>query len=211
MSNQDQFRMFFFLSSLFRSTLGESKMRRAFSIRAAGSFVWAAIAVLLLQAADRPRDRQQRIKETGTFRLVPAGSIRIPLRDVQQPNDYSCGAACFMAVCSYYNVGPKDMARSNLKCNNRKGRLHCPLRQSPPVSPGFRRLALSAEFTGAQAPLLRLKLESAPRIPPPERVCHSLGKNKVNQTRRWPIRGNPIRNPNQITLHIPLPTRCRTR
>src|SRR5207247_9649151 len=68
-------------------------------------------------------------------------------------------------VSMYSSLGKVEvnsMARSNLKCNNRKGRLHRALRQSPIVSTGFRRLAFSTEFTGAQAPLLRLKLESAP-------------------------------------------------
>jgi hypothetical protein len=38
-------------------------------------------------------------------RPVPVGAIKIPLRDVEQPDEFSCGAACLMAICSYYDVG----------------------------------------------------------------------------------------------------------
>jgi hypothetical protein len=36
---------------------------------------------------------------------IPVGAIKIPLRDVEQPDEFSCGAASLMAICSYYNVG----------------------------------------------------------------------------------------------------------
>jgi hypothetical protein len=36
---------------------------------------------------------------------IPVGAIKIPLRDVEQPDEFSCGAASLMSICSYYNVG----------------------------------------------------------------------------------------------------------
>jgi predicted double-glycine peptidase len=44
------------------------------------------------------------------FRDVPVGAIKIPLRDVQQDDDSSCGAAALMSICFYYEVGPKTLA-----------------------------------------------------------------------------------------------------
>lgn len=39
-------------------------------------------------------------------RKIPKGAIKVRLPDVQQPDDYSCGAAVLMSVGSYYLVGP---------------------------------------------------------------------------------------------------------
>jgi hypothetical protein len=35
------------------------------------------------------------------------GAIKIPLPNVQQTTSFSCGAAVFQAVCSYFGVGPE--------------------------------------------------------------------------------------------------------
>jgi hypothetical protein len=38
-------------------------------------------------------------------RLIPVGAIKIPLPDIEQPDEFSCGAASLMSICSYYDVG----------------------------------------------------------------------------------------------------------
>ncbi|HVS37301.1 MAG TPA: C39 family peptidase [Gemmataceae bacterium] len=42
-------------------------------------------------------------------RGVPAGAVKVDVPGVQQHDDYSCGAAALMAVCSYFGVGPDDL------------------------------------------------------------------------------------------------------
>jgi ABC-type bacteriocin/lantibiotic exporter with double-glycine peptidase domain len=72
-----------------------------------------AVAILLATLAGLPagaRDRPRPKRETGTFVGVPVGAIKVPLRDVQQDDEFSCGAAVTMAVCHYYGVGPRDLA-----------------------------------------------------------------------------------------------------
>ena len=40
---------------------------------------------------------------------IPATAIKVDVPGVQQRDDYSCGAAALMAVCSYFGVGPDDL------------------------------------------------------------------------------------------------------
>ncbi len=75
-------------------------MYTAFSRRAAVWFVLAAVFVLPAVATDQPNNHQRRAKPTGQFKPVPVGSIKIPLPDIQQPDDYWCGAAALMSICS---------------------------------------------------------------------------------------------------------------
>ena len=42
-------------------------------------------------------------------RGVPGGAVKVDVPGVQQRDDYSCGAAALMAVCSYFGVGPDDL------------------------------------------------------------------------------------------------------
>jgi predicted double-glycine peptidase len=42
------------------------------------------------------------------FARLRYGAIKIPLPNVQQSTDYTCGAASFQAVCCYFGVGPSD-------------------------------------------------------------------------------------------------------
>jgi sialate O-acetylesterase len=42
-------------------------------------------------------------------RPIPDGALKIALPDVQQPDNYSCGAAALMSVCAYFGVGPEDL------------------------------------------------------------------------------------------------------
>jgi predicted double-glycine peptidase len=72
------------------------------------------VGVLLVAAAvtgpPAGADQRKRPKVVGTFEDVPLGAIKVPLRDVPQVKDYSCGAACTMAVCCYYDVGPRNQS-----------------------------------------------------------------------------------------------------
>ncbi|MDB5311542.1 MAG: hypothetical protein JWO38_5744 [Gemmataceae bacterium] len=82
-------------------------------VRISGRLVAGLLLALLvgtsLVALDGPKTPPKE-QEAGKLRAVPLGAIKIPLRDVQQDDDYSCGAASLMSICSYYNVGPKDLA-----------------------------------------------------------------------------------------------------
>ena len=74
--------------------------------------VFGLVAVLAgtpLGALDRPRVHAPP-EVNAKFQDVPVGAIKIPLHDVQQDDDSSCGAAALMSVCSYYQVGPKTLA-----------------------------------------------------------------------------------------------------
>ena len=39
---------------------------------------------------------------------IPPGAIRIPVPDVTQQTDYSCGASCLEAICKYFGVGKSE-------------------------------------------------------------------------------------------------------
>jgi len=40
--------------------------------------------------------------------FIPVGAIHIPVPDVTQQTEYSCGAASLEAICKYYGVGKDD-------------------------------------------------------------------------------------------------------
>ncbi len=42
------------------------------------------------------------------FARIRFGAIKVPLPNVQQLDDFTCGAAAFQAVCCYFGVGPDD-------------------------------------------------------------------------------------------------------
>jgi predicted double-glycine peptidase len=44
-------------------------------------------------------------------RSIAEGAIKVPVPAIEQPDDYSCGAAALLSVCSYYGVGPRKLAR----------------------------------------------------------------------------------------------------
>lgn len=39
---------------------------------------------------------------------IPPGAIRVPVPDVTQQTDYSCGPSCLEAICKYYGVGKSE-------------------------------------------------------------------------------------------------------
>src|SRR5947209_1539384 len=72
--------------------------------------VLAACSVVLL-ASDRPKPKlyQDRARVARQDHAIPEHSIRLPLPNVAQPDDYSCGAAALWSVCAYYGVvGPPE-------------------------------------------------------------------------------------------------------
>lgn len=73
-----------------------------------------------LRSSSRSRCFQE---ARGDNRSIPGGAIKIALPEVQQPDDYSCGAACLMAVCAYFGVGPEDLEdlKNSLKTNRYSG------------------------------------------------------------------------------------------
>ena len=42
------------------------------------------------------------------FARIRDGAIKVPIPNVQQMEEYTCGAAAFQAVCCYFGVGPSD-------------------------------------------------------------------------------------------------------
>lgn len=48
-------------------------------------------------------------------RKIPKGAIKVMLPDVQQPDDYSCGAGVFMSIASYFGVGPEELETIKLR------------------------------------------------------------------------------------------------
>ena len=54
-----------------------------------------AVCSAVFSVADKPKSLTLKTKEHGDQILIPQGAIKIPLRDVQQPDDYSCGGCCF--------------------------------------------------------------------------------------------------------------------
>jgi hypothetical protein len=47
-------------------------------------------------------------KPVPKYAAIPPDAIKVPLPDVQQPDDDSCGAASLMAIFAYYGLGPED-------------------------------------------------------------------------------------------------------
>jgi predicted double-glycine peptidase len=65
----------------------------------------AAISLGLLTAGAAP---QVVAPANATYVHYTAGNIHVPVPEVQQPDNYSCGAASTMAILAYYGVGPED-------------------------------------------------------------------------------------------------------
>jgi predicted double-glycine peptidase len=42
------------------------------------------------------------------FARIRDGAVKVPIPNVQQMEDYTCGAAAFQAVCCYFGVGPSN-------------------------------------------------------------------------------------------------------
>jgi predicted double-glycine peptidase len=74
------------------------------------------------------RERQHRI---------PRGAITAPVPAVAQPDDYSCGAAALLAVCSSYGVGPRKIEAFKRR-----------LRTDPDRGTDFRQIIREAEALG---------------------------------------------------------------
>jgi predicted double-glycine peptidase len=46
-------------------------------------------------------------RRAADYRAIPPGAIEIDLPNTTQLENYSCGAAALLAVCSYFGVGPE--------------------------------------------------------------------------------------------------------
>jgi predicted double-glycine peptidase len=44
----------------------------------------------------------------GMYKAIPENSIKVPLPDTRQGEDYSCGASALQAICGYFGVGPEE-------------------------------------------------------------------------------------------------------
>ena len=71
--------------------------------------VSCAALICLFAATDKPPKPLPAVNAK-QYVAVPVGAIKIPLRDVQQPDDSTCGPSSLMSICSYYGVGPEDLA-----------------------------------------------------------------------------------------------------
>ena len=54
-------------------------------------------------------------KEDGMKYSPIKDAIKIPLPDVEQPDDYSCGPSALMSICWHFGVGPQDLAHFKKK------------------------------------------------------------------------------------------------
>jgi len=54
---------------------------------------------------------------------IPTGAIRIPVPEIQQPENYSCGAAALMSILAYYGLPPEDygVLKRELGTNKKNG------------------------------------------------------------------------------------------
>ncbi len=70
-------------------------------------------------AADDPffcknkKKRNNRYDESGgddmsEYKRIPKGVIKVPVPNVQQTTNFSCGAAATQSVCCYFGVGPEE-------------------------------------------------------------------------------------------------------
>ena len=83
-------------------------------------FLFVLTAAWFLLSSDKPKVEPPKGDKYCT---IPKGAVTVPLAHVEQPDDYSCGAAAFMSVASFYGVGPKSLAgfKKNLGTNPKDG------------------------------------------------------------------------------------------
>jgi predicted double-glycine peptidase len=81
--------------------MGEVKAR----LPGSRSLLVAVVVVACLAVTDG--QSQQASADRNHVEFNPA-DIHVAVPDVHQPNGYSCGAACMMAVLSYFGVGPEE-------------------------------------------------------------------------------------------------------
>ncbi len=57
------------------------------------------------------------------YKTIDEGSILVPIPNVDQMKDYTCGACCLLAVCKYYGLGPdeEDNYSMDMKIDKREG------------------------------------------------------------------------------------------
>jgi predicted double-glycine peptidase len=57
------------------------------------------------------------------YAAIPASAVKIKLPGIQQPDDYSCGAAALMSILSYYGIQPEgyDDLKKGLHTTKKNG------------------------------------------------------------------------------------------
>lgn len=67
----------------------------------------------------KKRNRFQEAKEddVAEYKRIPDGVIKVPVPNVQQTKNFSCGAAATQSVCCYFGVGPDDQEEYIKKLN----------------------------------------------------------------------------------------------
>jgi len=68
--------------------------------------VWVCVLVLVPETESRPTLKWSYCRDT--YREFKPSAIKVPLPDVQQPDEFSCGAAALMSILAYYGTGPED-------------------------------------------------------------------------------------------------------
>jgi predicted double-glycine peptidase len=87
-------------------------------------YLWIALLGSLLIAGDKPDRQGSRDGKEGGNKYCPIkDAIKIPLPTVEQPDDYSCGAAALMSICWHFGVGPRDLKefKSKLHTDTEEG------------------------------------------------------------------------------------------
>jgi uncharacterized protein len=95
-------------------------MRR---ILVAAVLLGAAVGQVFNLPADQTGARSESPSDScrAEYCEIPTAAIKVPLPDVQQPDDYSCGVASLMAILAYYGMPPDDLGVLKKKlCTTKK-------------------------------------------------------------------------------------------
>jgi predicted double-glycine peptidase len=81
------------------------------------------VGVLVLSPEAGSRSASAPVYCRDTYHEFKPTAIRIALPDVQQPDEFSCGAAALMSILAYYGAGPEDydVLKKELGSNQKSG------------------------------------------------------------------------------------------
>jgi predicted double-glycine peptidase len=81
------------------------------------------LLVVVLALGQDPSPSQQSAPCLANYHEFKPSAIKVPLPDVQQPDEYSCGAASLMAILAYFGAGPEDydLLKKNLGVTQKNG------------------------------------------------------------------------------------------
>jgi predicted double-glycine peptidase len=66
------------------------------------------LLVVVLALGQDPSPSRSPAPCLANYHEFKPSAIKVPLPDIQQPDEYSCGAASLMAILAYYGAGPED-------------------------------------------------------------------------------------------------------